>query len=62
MMRWRMSGRRIGGNGSETSSKTIVSFMPAKSFDGSGSSSIGFSIESRMAPSGSSSGLSGSAG
>ncbi len=26
--RWRMSGRRIGGSGSEMSSKAIVSFMP----------------------------------
>ena len=28
--RWRMSGRRIGGSGSEMSSKAIVSFMPGK--------------------------------
>ena len=28
MTRWRMSGRRIGGSGSEMSSKAIVSFMP----------------------------------
>ena len=28
MTRWRLSGRRIGGSGSDTSSKAIVSFMP----------------------------------
>ena len=29
--RWRMSGRRIGGSGSEMSSNAIVSFMPGRS-------------------------------
>ena len=30
MTRWRMSGRFIGGSGSEMSSKAMVSFMPGR--------------------------------
>ncbi len=37
MTRWRMSGRFIGGSGSEMSSKAMVSFMPGRSSAGSGS-------------------------
>ena len=63
MTRWRMSGRFIGGSGSEMSSNAIVSFMPGRSSAGSGSlSPSGLSSASRMAPSRSSSGSSGSAG
>jgi len=38
-IRWRMSGRVIGGRGIEMSSTAIVSFMPAFSRSGSGSAS-----------------------
>ena len=62
MIRWRMSGRRIGGSGSEMSSKAMVSFMPGNSRAGSGSESIGSSSARRISPSGSSSPASGSAG
>ncbi len=51
MMRWRMSGRRMLGSGSDTSSKAIVSRIPAKSRSGSGSLSTGCSRASRTAPS-----------
>ena len=57
MTRWRMSGRRIGGSGSEMSSNAIVSFMPGSSSAGSGSLSSGLSSAWRMAPSMSSSGV-----
>ena len=50
MTRWRLSGRRIGGSGSDTSSKAIVSFMPACSSSGSGSESSG--CEQRLADGG----------
>ncbi len=54
MIRWRMSGRRIGGRGSEMSSKAMVSFMPGVSRAGRGSlSPSGFSRAWRMASSGS---------
>ncbi len=43
MIRWRMSGVVIGGNGSEMSSIAIVSFMPGVRSSVSGSASIGFS-------------------
>jgi hypothetical protein len=63
MTRWRMSGRRIGGSGSETSSKQMVSFMPGRSRARSGSlSPSGWSSAWRMAPSGSSRASSGSPG
>ena len=63
MTRWRMSGRFIGGSGSEMSSKAMVSFMPGRSSAGSGSlSPCGLSSASWMAPSMSSSGSSGSPG
>jgi hypothetical protein len=46
--------RRIGGRGSETSSKAIVNFMSGRSRAGSGSESpMGFRRACRMAPSGS---------
>ena len=61
--RWRLSGRFIGGSGSDTSSKAIVSFMPGKSSDGSGwLSPTGLSRASRMAASGSGRPATGSAG
>ena len=44
MIRWRTSGRCIGGRGSEMSSNAIVSFMPGFSSEGRGSSSIGLSM------------------
>ena len=63
MMRWRMSGRRIGGSGSEMSSKAMVSFMPAVRSSGSGAESPnGLSRAWRMASSGSFRPSSGSAG
>ena len=62
MTRWRMSGRRIGGSGSEMSSKAIVSFMPGNSRAGSGSLSIGCSRAWRMAASMSLRAASGSGG
>src|SRR5437762_3288113 len=57
-----MSGRFIGGSGNDTSSKAIVSFMPGRSKEGSGSLSRGFSSASRMASSGSARGASASGG
>ena len=60
--RWRMSGRRIFGSGRLMSSNAIVSLMPGNSSVGSGSWSIGLSSAWRIAPSMSSSGLSGSGG
>ncbi len=62
MMRWRMSGVRIDGSGSDRSSKAMVSFMSGVSRLGSGSSSIGLSSASLMAASGSASPGNGSAG
>ena len=62
MTRWRMSGRRIGGSGSEMSSKAMVSFIPGVRRAGSGSLSSGSSSAWRMAESTSSMGSSGSAG
>ena len=63
MIRWRMSGRRMGGSGSEMSSKAMVSFMPGVSRAGRGSlSPNGFSRACRIASSGSFSPSSGSAG
>jgi hypothetical protein len=63
MTRWRTSGLRIGGRGSEMSSKQIVSFMPGFSSARSGGlSPSGLSSASLMAPSTSSSGASGSPG
>jgi hypothetical protein len=63
MTRCRMSGARIGGRGSEMSSKAMVSFMPGRSRAASGSlSPMGLARAWAMAPSGSASGSSGSAG
>jgi hypothetical protein len=63
MMRWRMSGLRIGGSGSEMSSKAMVSFMPGFiSADNGSESPRGASRASRMARSGSTSPSRGSAG
>ena len=63
MTRWRMSGRFIGGSGSEMSSKAMVSFMPGVSRAVRGSlSPIGFTSASRMAWSGFFSASMGSAG
>ena len=61
MTRWRLSGRCMGGRGSEMSSKAMVSRMPGKSSSGSGARSpSGRSSAWRMASSGSSSGSRGS--
>ena len=58
-----MSGRFIGGRGSEMSSNAIVSFMPENSSSGSGfESPSGLSSASRIAPSGSFSASIGSGG
>ena len=58
---WRMSGRSIGGSGSEMSSKAMVRRMPGKSSAGSGSRSpTGSSRAGRIAADGSASGSTGS--
>jgi len=47
---WRMSGASMGGSGSETSSKQMVSFMPGRRSAGNGSRSpSGWSNAWRMA-------------
>ncbi|CAB4816149.1 unannotated protein [freshwater metagenome] len=51
MTRWRMSGRRILGSGSEMSSNAIVSFMPENIRALSGSLSIGLARAWRIAAS-----------
>ena len=52
---WRTSGASIGGSGSETSSKQIVSFMPGRRSAGNGSRSpAGCNSAWRMARYGSS--------
>ncbi len=51
MIRWRMSGFTMGGNGSEMSSNAMVSRMPARSSVGSGSLPTGSSSARRIAPS-----------
>ena len=51
MMRWRMSGLRIGGSGIEMSSNAMVSRMPGVSSSGSGSSPSGLSSACRIAAS-----------
>src|SRR5579875_3241015 len=61
MTRWRLSGRRIGGRGRDTSSKAMVRRIPANSSAGRGAlSPRGFSSAWRTASPGSSSGSSGS--
>ena len=51
---WRTSGPRMGGSGSDTSSKAMVSAMPGRSWDRSGSASPnGSSRARRMALTGS---------
>ena len=59
---WRTSGAAIGGSGSERSSKAIVSFIPRRSSDFSGSSSSGFARARLIARSGWAIGSSGSGG